>query len=387
MTFVQPLELSHLRYALDESAIVAITDAAGVIIHVNDTFCRISGYQREELLGRTHRIINSGLHDKAFFADMWSTIQRGDIWRGEVCNVTKDGQLYWVSTTIVPLLSDDGTPIQYTAIRFDITHRKSVEAELKSLSEDLEYRVQERTRQLQATEKQRERFVAALTHDMRTPLIGQQRALDILESYKDALPERVQPFFTQMQRSNRSLLDMVSRLLEVSDLESGKAKLKLQQVSLRQIFEDAISDVAPLSASQGATITFHVDEGLSGVWADPDLMNRLLVNLLGNSLHHVPAKTGQINVDASFVGPLGQSESAAWQIRLRDNGPGIPPDEVPTLFERYRMSQKRKIGSGLGLSICQMIMRQHGGTIAVDLSVQDGACFVMTFPPHALTSS
>lgn len=123
--------LRNIENALDHSSVVAITDEKGVITYVNEKFCTLSQYASSELIGKTHRIVNSGYHPKSFFKEMWETILNGDIWEGDVCNQAKDGSLYWVSTTVVPFFDGQGKPKHYIAIRHDITDRKKAEEELE----------------------------------------------------------------------------------------------------------------------------------------------------------------------------------------------------------------------------------------------------------------
>lgn len=123
-------DLNAQQQALDSTAGVAECDLAGTLTFANDLFCKISGYSREELVGQNHRIVNSGWHDSAFFTRLWDTIASGQTWRGEICNRAKDGRLFWMDTTIIPLLGRDGLPQKYLSIRFDITRRKLDEAAL-----------------------------------------------------------------------------------------------------------------------------------------------------------------------------------------------------------------------------------------------------------------
>lgn len=119
---------------MDASSIVAITDQKGTIKYVNDQFCRISKFSKEELIGQNHRIINSGFHSREFFNDLWKMISSGNVWKGEIKNMTKDGTYYWVDTTIVPFLDEHNKPYQYLAIRHEVTNRKIAEEEIQKMT-------------------------------------------------------------------------------------------------------------------------------------------------------------------------------------------------------------------------------------------------------------
>lgn len=123
-------ELKYQKSAVDEHAIVSVTDVQGIITYANSKFCKISGYTEEELLGQDHHILSSGYHPKGFFKEMYLTLATGKPWHDEICNRTKDGHLYWVDTTITPFMADDGKPKSYISIRTDITQRKAAEEKI-----------------------------------------------------------------------------------------------------------------------------------------------------------------------------------------------------------------------------------------------------------------
>lgn len=144
-----PHFLERLRTVANAHVDIAVTDARGTITYVNENFCRTSGYPAAELIGRTHRILKSGIHSDEFFADLWNTIRSGHVWRGEICNRNKPGELYWMQTTIVPFLDHSGVSQQYIAFRTEVTHLKNIERELGELTRNLERRVEDRTAELE----------------------------------------------------------------------------------------------------------------------------------------------------------------------------------------------------------------------------------------------
>lgn len=189
-------ELLDIKFALDESTIVAITDHSGKIVYVNDQFCQISKYSQEELIGRDHSIINSGYHSKEFFRGLWRTIAKGEVWKGEIKNKAKDGTPYWVDTTIVPFLNKEGKPYQYLAIRSEITNRKKVEEELKQMA----------TRIIDVQEEERKRLSRNL-HDG----IGQNLYSHLI-TISRIHAELDHPLITQMRDEATAIIEEVREI-------------------------------------------------------------------------------------------------------------------------------------------------------------------------------
>lgn len=379
-------KLRDLNYALDASVILAITDAQGVITYANQKFCELSQYPYEALVGQTHRIVNSGYHPSSFFKSMWQTIQQGQLWHGDIKNKARDGSYYWVSTTIVPFLDDEQRPYQYVSFRTDITALKNLEAHLEALNQDLEARVAERTQvlqetiqQLEANQRQKERFLTALTHDLRTPLVAQSRALQLFHQQRHQLPPTLAHLTEQLIDSNDGLLAMVNTLLELHHYETGTIQWVLQPVRIQELVEACFGEMKLLADHKQITLINLLPETLPPIEGDYHQLKRLFTNLVGNALEHIPFQA-TVTIEDDDLGDC-------LLIKVIDTGPGIPKDQLPHLFDRYFMTHQttKRIGSGLGLSICRMIVEGHHGTItAANRAAQSpgcsGAAFTIILP-------
>jgi PAS domain S-box-containing protein len=328
--------LEEIRHALDQAAIVATTDQRGVITYVNDKFCEISKYSRQDLLGQDHRIINSGHHPKEFIRDLWRTIAQGRVWRGEIRNRAKDGSIYWVDTTIVPFFDSHGKPRQYLAIRSDITQRKVAEARLRE----------------QAALTQLGQLAAIVAHEIRNPLAGLRGSLQILES---RLPvgmrerEIIAPMIQRIDGLNKTVEDI---LLFARPHPPRRRALELHHLiaEVAASARAAIPDVCPVITVAGDNATIQ---------ADPEMLRAVLLNLLLNACQ---ASAGR------HVEILTAVRGGLCHIQILDRGPGIPHDVRERIFDPFFTTKSG--GTGLGLPIVRRLTDAQGGSVS--LSAREG---------------
>jgi len=362
-------ELADIKFALDQSTIVAITDQRGIINYVNDEFCRISKYSRDELLGQDHRIINSGYHPKSFIRELWTTIASGKVWKGDLKNQAKDGSIYWVDTTIVPFLSAEGKPYQYVAIRHDITQLKLAEEKILQQSAELQ-----RAAQLSVVGE----LAAGLAHEIKNPLAGIQGTVDILIRRRDASDpetEALKAIRHEVERIDgtvRALLDR-ARPRALSSARTALAELVWRAVSIAR--SQAVG-----AAARGHRVRIEFDPPADEIKpiADAAQIEDAVLNLLINAIEAIQGE-GTVSVSIRRVESESEAEfDEEAVIEVADNGSGIRDEDLARIFNPFFTTTKG--GTGLGLPAVRRIVRAHGGRVEARSTLGEGSTFTIYLP-------
>lgn len=343
--------LEQQKFALDQSAIVAQTDQFGTIKYVNDKFCEISGYRREELIGKNHRLINSGTHPAEFFESMWKMISAGQIWRGEVCNRAKDGRLYWVGTTIVPFIDAQGKPYEYLAIRQDITDLKLAQQQ-----------IEEQQAQLLANSKLSAigEMAAAITHEINNPL--------------GVILGRCEMIQTLIGRGSIDL-DNLSRLVDTIEITGRRIEKIVKSMKalshqgdedpfLPTTVESLLSDLVELFSqrlrTEGVELSIKdYDKSLTLYCRSHEIL-QVLVNLMNNSIDALAS------IEKKWIRIEVRDLNKKIEISVTDSGNGIPEAFIEKLFMPFQSTKRVQYGTGLGLSISKNLIQRHQGSLEYD---------------------
>lgn len=342
--------LAEMQQAVDAHALVSATDLRGSIVHVNDKFCEISGYSREELLGTNHRILKSGVHPDEFFLKMWQTIRSGRIWQGQICNRRKDGTLYWVESTIMPVSGG------YLSLRTDITQLKEQEHELRVLHETARSALDKEVR-----------IMSLISHELRTPLSGILGMADLL------LGENVSPTTREtvevIHHSAEHLNTIVHELLNYANMRSGIMRPRYHRFVLQELLSSLIQTYSRIAESRGLEFQAHLSRPKAEFLSDGRLIQEVVSNLLSNAVKFT--ESGKIELKTWIQGTKSSPELV---IEIEDTGPGIPEDLKSRVTEAFTQavdySRRDYGGLGLGLTISQELTGRLGGALEITSSAE-----------------
>ena len=366
--FVREDERQTLRTAVEQSAsAIVITSLSGAIEYVNPAFERISGYTSEEVIGQNPRVLKSGKQPESFYQVLWKTITSGRTWRGQFQNKRKDGTLYWERATISPVHNEGGEIAHFIAIKEDISHQKSLEADLRSALDRAE-----------ASNRAKGEFLAVMSHELRTPLNGILGYAELL-SYT-FLNDEQREFTQTIRTSGEHLLQIVNDILDFSSIEREALRLEVESVLVSELLETSCLPIRKTAADKG--IAFHcvaapeVPERING---DAQRIRQVLINLLGNAVKFT--SQGSVCLRVS----VGTGEGRPFtEFSVEDTGIGMSPETMARLFQPFVQGDstlsRTYAGTGLGLAISQRIAKAMGGGIRVTSIPGQGSTFIFRLP-------
>lgn|GEM_PF-4795627 len=359
---VELREAQFQQQALDAHAIVSVANAVGDITYVNEAFCRISGYSPEELLGRNHRVLKSGLHESDFYAGMWEAISSGETWHGTICNRRKDGSPYWVESTIAPFLDSAGLPYQYVSVRTDVTPL-----------------VQARDEAGRANLAKAE-FLASMSHELRTPLNAVLGFTQLLENNPDEPLSDLQRDYTgHILKAGWHLLDMVTSVLDLAKIEQGGMVVALELVDLVGVARDALAQTQAVADEFGVSIVCQFGcQPAYWVQADAPRLKQCVLSLLTNAIKY-NHRGGEVRIDIGNV-------SGRTRLSVIDTGRGMTDEQLTRLFrpfDRLVPMRGEVAGAGVGLALTRELLKLMGAEIGVRSEPGVGSDFWVDLPAPA----
>jgi len=378
--------IRKLSRAVEQSpGILMITDIQGQIEYVNPKFSSVTGFSIEEIVGKNPRILRSEGYDSEMYKTLWQTISKGEDWQGEFRNRKKDGTLYWESASISPIQDANGNITHYLKVGEDITERKKVEKELHIAKEKAE--IASRTKS---------EFLANMSHEIRTPMNG---IIGMTELALDSeLTPQQRKYLTTVKQSADSLLALLNDILDFSKIEARKLNLEEIDFNLHMMIDTTINTLMIQAYKKGLDLNYYMDsESAVYLKGDSGRLSQILINLIGNAIKFTEKGGVELRIrevknksdfsDCSIPSDLyfdsqANGEKACLHFSVKDNGIGIPPKKISTIFESFTQadsSHTRKYsGTGLGLTISKQLVEIMGGRIWAESEVGAGSTFHFT---------
>ena len=377
-------QIRKLSLAVEQSPeSIVITNLAAEIEYANESFLRITGYQREEVLGRNPRILQSGKTPAETYVALWDALTHGRPWKGEFINKRKDGSEYVEFAIVTPIRQPDGRTTHYVAVKEDVTEKKRLGAELDGHRLHLEELVERRTIELseaqeraEAANRAKSAFLANMSHEIRTPMnaiVG----LTHLMKRAGATPAQAERL-AKIDGAARHLLSIINDILDISKIEAGRLQLESTDFHLSAILDNVRSLIGAQAAAKGLTIT--VDPNAVPLWlrGDPTRLRQALLNYAGNAVKFT--EQGSISLRAILLEELGDELRVRFEVQ--DTGVGIPADKLPQLFQAFEQADAsithKYGGTGLGLAITRRLANMMGGEVGADSTPGVGSTFWFT---------
>lgn len=346
-------ELIYYKKALDRSALLSITDVNGIILDVNTKFCEVSKYSREELIGNGYRKLNSGYHAPGFFRSMYEKIEQGEVWRNEICNRASDGHLFWVDTSVIPVLDESNQVHRYMAISYLITDRKAAEIKSERVHEELM------------------RFMYKASHNLRGPVATISGLLNIARI--EARDSKLMGYLNMLSERTKHLEYTLSELIDITKVR--QEELVFKNIPFQAVIKSVLSNFSTEIDKFGVKVEQKIC-GSEGFNSDEKLIRGLLYYLIDNAIKFRSNLEPCIQISV-------QEKPNGVLITIADNGPGIDENIRSRIYEMYFRGNEKSTGSGLGLYIVSSIVERLNGYISLKSSKGGGAAFVI-FLPDAL---
>ena len=361
-------ELSDFKYAMSKSSMVVITNAKGIIKYVNENFLEASGYQESEMLGKDIRSFNSSEHPLEFYDEMNHIILKGKVWRGEICDIRKDGSFYWTDTIIVPLINKANIPTKY------ITYKSNI-----SLMKEAEKQMIEAKMQAEKALEIKSEFLSNMSHEIRTPMNAILGLTDFIlrnDHDKETLEN-----LKAIKHSGENLLVIINDILDFSKLEAGKVDIEEIDFNFQYQIKHIHKTLLYRAEEKGLFLKIDTSSiDFKYLKGDPFRINQILINLIGNAIKFT--SKGGITLVVSVLKEEGNLVIVRFNVK--DSGIGIPKDSINDIFKSFSQADSNITrtygGTGLGLSISMELVRLMGGELAVKSEENVGSEFYFDLP-------
>ncbi|MCW8914964.1 MAG: PAS domain S-box protein [Magnetovibrio sp.] len=362
-------QLRILSSAMEQSpSMVFITDFQGDINYVNEKFVEVTGYSKEDVLGRNPRLLKSPDTPHFVHNDMWAKLKSGQEWRGEIKDMRKDGTEFWAYATIAPVKDENGRITHFVATHEDITMRKQADIQMR-----------EATKQAQLASRAKSELMANMSHELRTPLNAIIGFSDSMLSgvFGSLGNDRYVDYVRDIHASGQHLLELINDILDVSAIEAGKLVLRPEPLEMKTVATSCLKLVQHRANEAQVKLFHHVEKDIPDLLADERRVKQVLLNLLTNAVKFTP-EDGQVNLNILL------SPDGGLRFEVEDSGIGMDDQGIEKALSQFgqvdsRLSRRYE-GTGLGLPLSKSLVEAHGGTLDIRSRIGHGTTVVVHFP-------